>query len=151
MNRLVPALAMFCVATLSGCHPVRSAVPFDVAARNVGPEELASVRIEFEGFWHSMGFLSPGGGGSRYSLFEGHWPEAATIKWRLDSDRPYMLDREVKISIPLRPDQTPQEKLTLWFDLDGNGVVVRLEKRDYGWIYEHIRKKEEAEKRKPAN
>lgn len=149
MNRLISVLAMFGMVALSGCHPVRSAAPFDVAARSVGSERLASVRIEFEGFWHSMGFLSPGGGGSQYSLFEGRWPKVATIKWRFDGDRPYMPDHEVTVAIPPRPElEGPDEKLTLWFDLDGEGVTVRLEKRDYGWIYEHLQK-EEAVKRKP--
>lgn len=149
MNRFTPLLAMFFVAALSGCHPVRPQAPFDVAARNVGNSRLAEVSVEFEGFWHSMGFLGAGGGGKQYSLFEGRWPKVATVRWRIDGDRPYMPDHEVTVAIPPRPElEGPDEKLTLWFDLDGEGVAVRVEKYDYGWIREY-RRTGKFEKREP--
>ena len=84
-------------------------------------------------------------------MFEGRWPKVATIKWRFDGDRPYMPDHEVTVAIPPRPElEGPDEEVTLWFDLDGEGVTVRLEKYDYGWIHEYLQK-EEAVKRKPED
>lgn len=143
MNRLVFVLAIFCVVSFSGCHEMRlaSQAPFDVAARNAGNLRLANVSVEFEGFRHSFGLLlPPGAGGGRYSLFEGRWPEVATIKWRIDGERPYMPDHEATVAVPPRPKlEGPDEEVTLWFDLDGEGVTVRLETYDYGWIREYRR------------
>lgn len=146
MNRLVFALAVFWVAALSSCHAVRRSAPFDVAVRyvestgDVQGVRLVDIRVEFEGFFHHFGSGGPRSGSARYSLFEGSWPEVATVRWRIDGDRPYMPDHEVTVVIPPRPElEGPDEEVTLWFDLDGKGVAVRLEKYDYGWIRDEYR------------
>ncbi len=139
MNKLIYTLTFFCVVGLSqGCHAIRSQIVFDVAARNIGTNKLDKVQVEFEGFSHGVGALSPGGGGSQYSLFEGHWPSTANVKWRFWRDRAYMPDRSITISIPPHPKLLPHEKITLWFDLDGKGVTVRVEKVDTSKIDAYI-------------
>jgi len=83
-------------------------------------------------------------------MFEGRWPKVATIKWRFDGDRPYMPDHEVTVAIPPRLELGPDEELTLWFDVDGEGVTVRLKKDDYGWIRDEYRKRK-SKKSVPEN
>lgn len=125
--------------TISGCHAAKPSAPFDVAERNVGTKRLEDVMIEFEGFQHSTGFSPPSGGPSRYSHFEGRWPKTARVTWRLDDDRPYVPDREAVVVVPPRPSLGPEEDLTLWFELDGSRVTVRVEKIDRSRTYQHIR------------
>ena len=140
MTRLISVLVLLGMfGAASGCYATRPSAPFNVAAKNVGTERLESVKIEFDGFWHSMGFLGPGGGGSQYSLFEGRWPKTAKVTWRFEDDRPYMPDREAVVVVPPRPTLGPEEDLTLWFELDDEHVTVRVEKVDLTWIREHMR------------
>jgi hypothetical protein len=147
MTRLILVLVLLGVfGAVSGCLAARSSAPFNVAAKNVGIQQLAAVRVEFEGLFDSKGYLAPGGGGDQYSLFEGRWPKTAKITWRFEDDRPYMPDREVVVTVPSRPEIGPEESLTLWFDLDGESVTVRAETTDHSWINDHIRQVE-AQKR----
>lgn len=146
MKKVIFVLAAVFIGSLSsGCHAIRPNIVFDVAARNVGSERLDKVQIEFEGFSHGMGTLGPGGGGSQYSLFEGHWPSTAKIRWRFRSDRAYLPDRQIEVSIPQRPKLVPHEDLELWFDLDGKEVNVRVEKIDTSKIDEYIERMDREE------
>lgn len=143
MTRLMTVLALLCVfGVVSGCHASKRHAPFNVAERNVGTERLEGVMIEFEGFQHSTGSSPPKSGASQYSQFEGHWPKTAKVSWRFEADRPYMPDREAVVAVPPRPEVGPEEDLTLWFELDGERVTARAEKRDLSWIHEHVRKVE---------
>ena len=143
MTRLMTVLAMLCAfGVVSGCHASKRHAPFNVAAKNVGTERLAKVRIEFEDFLDSKGYLAPGGSGDQYSHFEGRWPKTAKVTWRFEADRPYMPDHEAVLAVPPRPEVGPEEDLTLWLELDGERVTVRAEKHDLSWIHEHVRKVE---------
>jgi len=59
-----------------------------------------------------------------------------------------MPDRELAVAIPPRLELDPNEGLTLWFDLDGDRVTVRLETYDYGRIRENVRKVEDQKRKR---
>ncbi len=109
------------------------------------------MKIEFEGFGDAMGFLGPEGSGKQHSQFEGRWPKTARVTWRFEDDRAYAPDHEAVVTIPPRPTTGPEQDLTLWFELDGERVIVRAEKIDMSRTHQHIREVEARKRAEKSN